>query len=80
MPLICISVLLTLRLRSCNTLIIDGDVESNQALLMLLKKQYAALIIRVIDDLVIQQVSNLHAILCMHYACHKLGQWVSGID
>ena len=29
MPLICISVLLGLGLRSCNTLIIDGDVESN---------------------------------------------------
>ena len=60
MSLVCISVLLGLALRSFNTLIIDGDVKVTQALLILL-----------IGNSKIQQVSNVHVILCIHYASHK---------
>ena len=71
MSLVCISVLLGLALRSFNTLIIDGDVKVTQALLILLKRQHVAYIIRVIGNSKIQQVSNVHVILCIHYASHK---------
>lgn len=71
MSLLCNSVLFTLALRSFNTLIIDGDVKVTQALLILLKRQHVAYIIRVIGNSKIQQVSNVHVILCIHYASHK---------
>ena len=80
MSLLCISLLLGLGLRSFNTLIIDGDVEVTLVLLMLSKRQYVAYIIRLTDDSVMQQVSNVHVILCMHYAGHKSGKWISVID
>ena len=65
--LIYINVMLVLVVR----LIIDGDIEGNQALLMLLKRQSMAHITRVINGLVIQLVSNLHVLLCIHFAIHK---------
>ena len=51
-----------------------------QVLLILLKRQYVSHIIRVIDDLLIKQMSNLNVILCIHHAGHKSEKWVSRID
>ena len=51
-----------------------------QVLLILLKRQYVSHIIKVIDDLLIKQMSNLNVILCIHHAGHKSEKWVSRID
>ena len=67
LSLIYINVMLVLVVR----LIIDGDIEGNQALLMLFKRQSMAHITRVINGLVIQLVYNLHVLLCIHFAGHK---------
>ena len=46
---------------------------------MFMKRQVGHTIM-MIDDSVIQRVSNVHVILCMHHAGHESEKWVFGID
>ena len=81
MSLLFISLLLGLGLRSFSTLIIDGDVESNPGPTYVIEKAICGSYHhgdRRFGDTA--QVSNVHVILCMHYAGHKSGKRISGID
>ena len=81
MSLLFISLLLGLGLRSFNTLIIDGDVESNPDPTYVIEKATCGSYNqddRRFGDTV--QVSNVHVILCMHYGGHESGKRISGID
>ena len=69
MSLLCINLLLGLGLRLFNTLIIDGDVENSPDSTYAIEKAIYGSYHQ--GDSMIQQVSNVHVILCMHYAGNK---------
>ena len=74
MSLICISVMLALVLRLIN----DGDIQSNPGPIYVIEKAMSH-ITRVISGLVIQRVFNVHVILCILFAGHKLKKCIHGI-